>query len=91
MSHNPNVSRRTDLVPQEVFEVKKTREMALTAIAVHKQAAKSKIKKLEQDLEDLKIGGIKSLELAILQAKAELTQLEEHEKRITASVDAQPK
>lgn len=88
---NPHLSRRTDLVPQEIFEIKKTKEMALAAIAVHKQDAKSRLNKLKQDLEDLKMGGVKAIELAILQAQAELKQIEEHEKRITASVDTQQK
>lgn len=84
------LSRRTDLVPQDVFEVKMTKEMSLAAIACYKQEAKSRLMKLKQDLEDLKTAGVRAIELSILQAEAELKQIEEHEKRISASVDTQP-
>ena len=84
-----SMSRRTDLVPADVFEIVKTKEMALAAIAVHKQDAKSRLNKLKQDLEDLKTAGVKAIELSILQAEAELKQIEAHEQRIITAVDTQ--
>lgn len=85
-----SLSRRTDLVPQTVFEIKKTKAMALKAIAVHKQDAKSRLVKLKQDLEDLLEGGVKEIEYSILTAEAEFNQIEQHEKHIMTSVDTQP-
>lgn len=85
-----SLSRRTDLVPQAAFEFVKTKEMSLKAMEVHKQDAKSKLIKLQQDLEDLKTSGVKEIELAILLAQAELNQIETHVKRILSSVDTQP-
>lgn len=80
-------SHRTDLIP--VGEVSNTKEMTLKIIAARKQECKSRIVKAKQDIEDLKVAKIAELEYQILHAEAELKKLEEHEKVVISSVDAQ--
>lgn len=81
-------SKRADLIPIEVYEIKQTKEMVMKVLQSNKQECKSRIVKLKQDIEDLKVAKIAELEHGIMQAEAELKQLEEHEKMVVSSVDA---
>lgn len=82
-------SKRADLIPIEVYEIKQTKEMVMKVLQSNKQECKSRIVKLKQDIEDLKVAKIAELEHGIMQAEAELKQLEEHEKMVVSSVDAE--
>jgi len=79
-------SNRQEIVP--IGQVVPTKEMRLKVLAAKKQECKSKIVQIQQEIEDLKIAKMAELEYQILHAKAELQQLEEHEKKVKASVDA---
>lgn len=81
-------STRTDIVP--AVEVINTKEMTLKILQARKQECKSRIARATQELEDLKIAKFAEIEYQILHAQAELKKLEEHEKLIIASQDAQP-
>jgi len=83
------VSHRTDIVP--INEVKNTKEMTLKILQARKQECRSRIRKAQQEIEDLKIAKIAELEYQILHAEAELKKLEEHEKVVISSVETQQK
>jgi len=82
-------STRTDIVP--IGDVQNTKEMTLKILAARKQECKSRIKRAQQEIEDLKVAKIAELEYQILHAEAELKKLEEHEKTVISSVDPQQK
>ena len=81
-------SKRNEVVP--AVEVQNTKEMTMKIISARKQECKSRINRVRQEIEDLKIAKMAELEYQILHAEAELKKLEEHEKMIKSSVDTQP-
>ena len=81
-------SNRSEIVP--VIDVINTKEMTLKIIKAKKQECVSRINRAKQEIEDLQIAKIAELEYQILHAEAELKQLNDHEKRVTTSVNTQP-
>lgn len=80
-------SNRQEIVA--IGNVTPTKEMQLKVITAKKQECKSRLVLVKQEMEDLQIAKMAELEYQILQAQAELKQLEDHEKKIISSVNTQ--
>lgn len=71
------------------IQAKETREMKLKWIASRKQEAKSKLVHFKQAIEDLIQGKVPEIERQIMAVEQELEQLEQQEKMLSSSVDAE--